>query len=136
MIDLRFRHILSWGMLDFSVDSRIAICQLLAKEWALNTAKLPSRGLPRNSVVKQLTTRHDLCVYRGRKATIQTSKQIVRIPLKWFMRLSCILYIPSKKETHTVAFSNFLENNNKFSYFIYTVLKCVNRAVYPMNFNI
>ena len=41
---------------------------------------------------------------------------------------------PTKKETHTVAFSNFLENNNKFSYFIYTDLECVDRAVHPMNF--
>ena len=30
--------------------------------------------------------------------------------------------IPDKKETHTVAFSYFLENNKKFSYFIYTDL--------------
>ena len=29
---------------------------------------------------------------------------------------------PTKKETHTVAFSNFLENNNKFSYFILFIL--------------
>ena len=28
---------------------------------------------------------------------------------------------PTKKETHTVVFSNFLEKNNKFSYFIYTI---------------
>ena len=39
---------------------------------------------------------------------------------------------PTKKETHTVAFSNFLGNNNTFSYFIYTILYCVNRVVYPM----
>ena len=43
-------------------------------------------------------------------------------------------YIPDKKETHTVAFSNFLENNKRFSYIVYTDLKCVHRAVYPMNF--
>ena len=30
--------------------------------------------------------------------------------------------IPDKKETHTDAFSNFLENNKQFSYFIYTYL--------------
>ena len=30
--------------------------------------------------------------------------------------------MPDKKETHTVAFSNFLENNKKFSYFMYTDL--------------
>ena len=34
-----------------SADSR-ASCQLLAKEWVLNTDKLPLGGLPRNSVVK------------------------------------------------------------------------------------
>ena len=34
---------------------------------------------------------------------------------------STIIY-PTKKETHTVAFSNFLENNNTFSYFIYTIV--------------
>ena len=28
---------------------------------------------------------------------------------------------PTKKEMHTVAFSNFLENYNTFSYFIYTI---------------
>ena len=33
-------------------SSRRANCQLLAKEWALNTGKLPQGGLPRNSVVK------------------------------------------------------------------------------------
>ena len=32
------------------------------------------------------------------------------------------IYIPDKKETHTVAFSNFLGNNKTFSYFIYTDL--------------
>ena len=37
------------------VDLRRASCQLLAKQWALNTGKLPLEGLPRNSVVKQLT---------------------------------------------------------------------------------
>ena len=34
-----------------SADSR-ASCQLLAKEWALNTGQLPAGVLPRNSVVK------------------------------------------------------------------------------------
>ena len=37
---------------------------------------------------------------------------------------------------HTVTFPNFLENNNTFSYSIYTDLKCVNRTVYPMNFTL
>ena len=32
--------------------SRRASCHLLAKEWALNTGKLPPGGLPMNSVVK------------------------------------------------------------------------------------
>ena len=35
-----------------SVDSRRASCQLMAKERAFNTGKLPLGGLPRNSVVK------------------------------------------------------------------------------------
>ena len=39
-----------------------------------------------------------------------------------------------KKETHTVKFPNFLDNNNKYSHSFYTDLKYVNRAVYPMNF--
>ena len=38
-----------------STDSRRASCQLLAKEWVLNTGKVPPEGLPRNSVVKELT---------------------------------------------------------------------------------
>ena len=35
-----------------SAESRRASCQLLAKEWTLNTGKLPPGGLPRTSVVK------------------------------------------------------------------------------------
>ena len=35
-----------------STDTRRASFQILAKEFALNTGKLPLRGLPRNSVVK------------------------------------------------------------------------------------
>ena len=35
-----------------STDSRRESCQLLAKEWAPNTGKLPLVGLPRKSVVK------------------------------------------------------------------------------------
>ena len=35
-----------------STDSRRASCQLLVKELALNTSKLPPVGLPKNSVVK------------------------------------------------------------------------------------
>ena len=34
-----------------SADSRRASYQLLAKEWVLNTGKLPPGGLPRNSVI-------------------------------------------------------------------------------------
>ena len=33
-----------------------------------------------------------------------------------------IIY-PTKKETHTVTFPHFLENNNEFIYSIYTELK-------------
>ena len=33
-------------------ESRRASCQLMVKEWALNTGKLPPGGLPRNSAVK------------------------------------------------------------------------------------
>ena len=36
----------------FPSCSRRTSCQLLAKEWALNTGKLPLGGLPWNSVVK------------------------------------------------------------------------------------
>ena len=43
--------------------------------------------------------------------------------LKCFLAsYSTVVYIPDKKETHTVAFSNFLENNKRFSYFVYTDL--------------
>ena len=35
-----------------SSDSRRASCQLLVKEWALNTGKLPGGVFPRNIVVK------------------------------------------------------------------------------------
>ena len=38
-----------------SSDSRRASCQLLSKEWALDTGKLPLGGLLRKSVVNQLT---------------------------------------------------------------------------------
>ena len=45
-------HILSWKNVSSSADSRRASCQLLPKERALHTAKLPPGSLPRNSVVK------------------------------------------------------------------------------------
>ena len=48
-------HILSWHVFHSSTDSRRASCQLLAKEWALNTGKLPPGGFRlarRNIVVK------------------------------------------------------------------------------------
>ena len=35
-----------------SADSGRASSELLAKDWALNAGKLPSKGLTRNSVVK------------------------------------------------------------------------------------
>ena len=44
------------------------------------------------------------------------------------------IFIPDKKETHTVAFSNFLENHNKFIYSIILIFKMFNQAVYTMNF--
>ena len=44
-------HILSWKKITSSTGSRRASCQLLAKEWALNTGKLSPRCLRRNSVV-------------------------------------------------------------------------------------
>ena len=34
------------------VSYTVASCQLLVKEWTLNTGKLPPGGLSRNSVVK------------------------------------------------------------------------------------
>ena len=51
-INPRIQHILSWKKFPSSADSRRASCQLLAKEWALNTGKLHLGGLPRNSMVK------------------------------------------------------------------------------------
>ena len=58
-----------------STNSRRASCQLLAKEWTLNTGKVPPRGLLRNSVVKYLTS----AVYCGHKATNQTNKYSKRV---------------------------------------------------------
>ena len=48
----RVRHILSWKNILSFADSKRARCQLLEKEWALNTGKLLLGGLPRNNVVK------------------------------------------------------------------------------------
>ena len=48
---LRLVHILSWKKFLYSANSRRASCQLLWKEWTLNTDKLPSGVLPRSSVV-------------------------------------------------------------------------------------
>ena len=42
----------SWRIFSSSTDSRRASCQLLVKELALNTGKLPQGGLHRNSLVK------------------------------------------------------------------------------------
>ena len=46
------RRILSWKKFPSSADTRRASCQLLAKELAPNIGKLPTGGLPKNSVVK------------------------------------------------------------------------------------
>ena len=53
-IDPCIRHIVLWKTFPSSTDSRSyrASCQLLVKELALNTGKLPPGSLPRNSVVK------------------------------------------------------------------------------------
>ena len=51
VIDPRVRHNLSWNFFPFANLKR-AICQFLAKEWALNIGKLPLGGLLRNSVFK------------------------------------------------------------------------------------
>ena len=54
----------------------LAICQLMAKECMLSTAKLPLGGLPRNSVVN-LIDHPDMtsAVYHGHEAKSQTNKQ-------------------------------------------------------------
>ena len=39
------------GFFHSAADSRRASCQLLSKEWALNTGKLPLGGLPIDNVV-------------------------------------------------------------------------------------
>ena len=39
--------ILSWAVFPSSIDPNRASCQLVAKEWALNTGKLPLGCLPR-----------------------------------------------------------------------------------------
>ena len=38
---------------------------------------------------------------------------------------------PTKKKRIQL---HFFENNNKYSHFIYSILWCVNRAMYPLNF--
>ena len=43
-------HIISHQFFPSSIDSRS--CQLLGKEWALDTGKLPPKDMPTNSVVK------------------------------------------------------------------------------------
>ena len=45
-------HSFSGEYFPFSTDSRRASCQLLAKEWTLNTGKVPPEGLHRNSLVE------------------------------------------------------------------------------------
>ena len=40
-IDLRVLHILLWTLSASTADLRRASCQLLVKEWALKTGKLP-----------------------------------------------------------------------------------------------
>ena len=44
--------LLLWRLFPSSAVPRGAKCQLMAKEWALNTGKLPLGGFPRNGVVK------------------------------------------------------------------------------------
>ena len=48
----RVRHIRSLCIFPSSTDSIKARFQSMTKELVLDTGKLPSRGLPRNSVVK------------------------------------------------------------------------------------
>ena len=48
-------HLFVEKLFPFSADSGRSSCQFLAKERALNAGKLPTEGLSRNSVVKQLT---------------------------------------------------------------------------------
>ena len=54
-----------------SADSRRASFQLPAKEWALNTGKLPPGGLPRNSVDYKVTDHPIMnsAVFRGGKTS-------------------------------------------------------------------
>ena len=55
VILLKFWTPLTFALISISrnsADSRRASLQLLAKEWGLNTGKLPLGGLPWNSVVK------------------------------------------------------------------------------------
>ena len=63
-IDLGFQHIFSWEIFPASADSRTASCQLLVKEWALNTGKLHPGGLPGNTDHPDMTS----SIYHGRKA--------------------------------------------------------------------
>ena len=51
-IDPRARHLHSWKKFPSSANLGNASCQLLMKECAINTGKLPPGGLRRNSMVK------------------------------------------------------------------------------------
>ena len=51
-IDSRVRHILLCKIFPSSADSKRGSCQLLVKEWALDTGKLPPGSLPKNIVIK------------------------------------------------------------------------------------
>ena len=45
----------------------------------------------------------------------------------------CFRFTPDIKDKKGIQL-HFLENNNKFSHFIYSILCRVNRAIYPLNF--
>ena len=51
-------HIHLWTFVLSSADSKRASCQILVKEWALNTGKLPPKCLVRNSVLRQTVVKY------------------------------------------------------------------------------
>ena len=83
-IDPGFQHIFSWKIFPASADLRRASCQLLAKEWALNTGKLHLGGLPGIIDHPDMTS----AVYCGRKATNKSSRECNTAVTQYFAKIA------------------------------------------------
>ena len=81
-INPRFLHILSWKK-QFPSFPDTRCCQLLAKEWALDTGKMP----PGQRLSEEQCANMNSAVYHGRKASNQT-------PKLFYVNISSTLFIP------------------------------------------